>query len=147
MPLPAFEQAVILTNLAPPLTALLLGHALIDSTEDLNRLSQRPVVWLRTARYVLIQIAAIPAAVTLSAAVDSALYATVPLFVAAAAVLVVLLGDWYWPPILIGIYGWLRFTQAEAFLTAVDVGPILLAGAVLLGGVAYVFGERLRSQL
>lgn len=146
VPLPVFEQTVVLTNLGPPLTALLLGYSLIDSTREMNRISQRPLIWLSMARYALTQIAAVPVAVALSAAVDRALYATVALFVAGAAVFVALLNEWYWPPILIGTYGWLRFSQSAEFYTTVDVSPLVLVGAVLLGGSIYVVGSRLRAR-
>ena len=146
LPLPAFEQTVVLTNLAPPLTALLLSSALIDSTREMNRISQRPLIWLSLGRYALTQLAAIPVAVALTVAVDQTLYAAVALFVAGAALLVALLDEWYWPPILICIYGWLRFSQSAEFYTTVDVSPLVLVGAVLLGCAIYVVGSRLRAR-
>lgn len=146
LPLPFLDQAVVLTNLAPPVTALLLGHALTDSMQKVNRVAQRSLPLIAGMRFAWLQIAALPVAIAMSSTVDPALYATVPAFVAVSAVLVAALGQWYWPPILVSTYAWIRFSQGESFHQKVDPSPVGLAALLLVSGLVYVGAASLRNR-
>lgn len=145
--LPTFAFSLPVLNLIPPVAGLVLAAPLVDQTPELTLRTARAVPLLLLLRYLAVQAAGVIVVASLaSTAWTLGRALLVVVFLGVSALSSVLLGGWYWVPLVALAYGWLLLTQDpdHAALTGAGV-PAAVVG-LLLGGGAYVAAGTLRSH-
>ncbi|MCX6401831.1 MAG: hypothetical protein NTX33_18110 [Propionibacteriales bacterium] len=145
--LPGVRDIVFVLHMVPGLAAIALAFPLVDRTPDLTLLSATHPARLFALRFAGLVVVATPVAVCVGVAGWTAAGAGVVLgFVGVAGLFSAILGLWYWGPMLVGLYGWIRWPDCDA---AAHAGPWwLLPWLGLLGlcGAAYVVISSRRVQ-
>lgn len=148
--LPVIENRTTVLNALPVLTAAALGYPMVDRWPELTRLVAWSPARLFALRLLAVALVALPVPVALVAGGWTARAASVVLgFVGVAALLVTVLGLWYWVPMFGVLVAWVQVRPAYLEVTASTAWVVGSFGLLLLGGAGYVATEawRVRRQV
>lgn len=148
--LPVIENRTTVLNALPVLTAAALGYPMVDRWPELTRLVAWSPARLFALRLLAVALVALPVPVALVAGGWTARAASVVLgFVGVAALLVTVLGLWYWVPMFGVLVAWVQVRPAYLEVTASTAWVVGSFGVLLLGGAGYVATEawRVRRQV
>lgn len=148
--LPIIENRTTVLNALPVLTATALGYPMVDRWPELTRVVGWSPARLFALRLLAVALVSLPVPIALVAAGWTARAATVVLgFVGVAALLVTVLGLWYWVPMFGVLVAWVQVRPAYLEVTASTAWLVGSLGLLLLGGAGYVVVEtwRVRRQV
>ena len=148
--LPLIENRTTVLNALPVLTATALGYPLVDRWPELTRVVAWSPARLFALRLLAVVMVSLPVPIVLVAAGWTARAASVVLaFVGVAALLVTVLGLWYWVPMFGVLVAWVQVRPAYLEITASTTWLAGSLGLLLLGGAGYVVVEtaRVRRQV
>lgn len=145
--LPVIQNRTTVLNALPVLAATALGYPLVDRWPELSRLAGRSPAGLPVLRLLAVVAVSLPVPVALVAAGWTARAAVVVLgFAGVVALLVTVLGLWYWVPMFGVLVAWVQLRPAYLEVTA---SPAWLAGSLgvlVAGGAGYVLVETWRVR-
>lgn len=140
--LPIIENRTTVLNALPVLTATALGYPMVDRWPELSRVVAWSPARLFTLRLLAVVLVTLPVPIALVAAGWTVRAATVVLgFVGVAALLVTVLGLWYWVPMFGVLVAWVQVRPAYLEVTASTAWLVGSLGLLLLGGAGYVAVE------
>lgn len=137
--LPLVENRTTVLHALPVLTATALGYPMVDRWPDLSLVAGRPPARLFALRLLAVVVLSVPVLLALVAAGWTVPAATVVLAATGvAALLVAVLGLWYWVPMFGVLVAWVQLRPSYLLEGR---GAVVLAGTMLVlaaGGAAYV---------
>ncbi len=145
--LPVIENRTTVLNALPVLTATALGYPMVDRWPELTRLVGWSPARLFAARLLAVVAVSLPVPLALVAAGWTPRAASVVLgFVGVAALLVAVLGLWYWVPMFGVLVAWVQVRPAYLEVSASTGWLVGSLGTLLLGGAGYVAAESWRVR-